>query len=221
MVPLLSLLLSLLLLLPSSLGDDKCRDPLAKCVIRAMGRLISNHVAWDDKETWVSTMKQFFTEDMIYDTNYSPDQYWGNTTGIENWFHSEHIPWNRAFDNATFSQMIFAAEESTATTTTYAKALWKGDLSTIPGSRRRGQEVTIRIYDFYQMRGNKISYNWMLLDMVQIMYYAGFRVLPKVSTLRPRPSPHVAGATAGRLGAGPRCHGWNPSPHLNAGGPKH
>merc|ERR1719295_268444 len=113
-------------------------------------------------------MAQFFTEDMIYDTNYSPDETLGNSSGIEEWFNK-----------ATFTQMIFASEEETATTTTYAKALWKGDLSTIPGSNRVGEEVTVRIFDFYQMREDKIYYNWMLLDMVQIMYYAGFRVLPE------------------------------------------
>ena len=60
-------------------------------------------------------------------------------------------------------------------------------------------KVTVRIFDFYQMRGDFIYYNWMLLDMVfnllagmkinihkkmfcpqvQIMYYAGYRVLPE------------------------------------------
>ena len=60
----------------------------------------------------VDIMAQFFTEDMIYDTNYSPDEHWGNSSGIEDWFYNEHIPWNLAFDNATFTQvemMIFAS----------------------------------------------------------------------------------------------------------------
>merc|ERR1712004_364948 len=86
----------------------------------------------------------------IYDTNWAPDGVMGNTSGIEDWFYSEHIPWNLAFDNATFTQMIFASEEDTATTTTYAKALWKGDLSTIPGSAKVGEEVTVRIFDLCQ-----------------------------------------------------------------------
>ena len=37
------------------------------------------------------------------------------------WYDKEHIPYNLAFDNCTFSQMIFASEDETATTTTYAK----------------------------------------------------------------------------------------------------
>jgi len=174
------LTLLLFLIVPLVHSDwNGCHDPKAKCVIRAMDELISDHVAWDNKTAWVDIMAQFFTEDMIYDTNYSPDNTLGNSSGIEEWFYKEHIPWNMAFNNATFTQMIFASEEETATTTTYAKALWKGDLSTIPGSNRVGEEVTVRIFDFYQMRGDKIYYNWMLLDMVQIMYYAGFRVLPE------------------------------------------
>ena len=36
----------------------------------------------------------------------------------------------------------------------------------------------MRIYDFYIMREDKIFYNWMLLDMVEIMFHAGYRVLP-------------------------------------------
>ena len=36
-------------------------------------------------------------------------------------YDKEHIPYNLAFDNCSFSQLIFASEEETATTTTYAK----------------------------------------------------------------------------------------------------
>jgi len=158
---------------------DGCTDPKAKCVIRAMDKVISDHVAWDDWPAWEALMKQFFTEDMIYDSNYAPNDDLGNSTGIREWFDREHIPYNLAFDNCTFSQMIFASEDETATTTTYAKATWKGDLGTIPGSKLVGQEVTIRIYDFYIMEEDKIFYNWMLLDTVGLMLEAGYRVLPK------------------------------------------
>ena len=160
-------------------GDD-CVDPKAKCVIREMDDMIANRVAWDNKTAWIAIMEQFFTEDMIYDTNYNPNQdELNNSTGIEVWFYQEHIPFNLAFDNVTFNQLIFASEEETATTTTYGKGRWKGDIGTIPGSEKFGVEVTMRIYDFYIMRENKIFYNWMLLDFVELMYYAGYRVLPE------------------------------------------
>ena len=172
--------LLLLLLLPPALALEDCPDPLAKCVIRAMDNMISHHVVWDNKTAWTDIMEDFFTEDMIYDTNYSPDgRVLGNSSGIENWYYREHIPFNLAFDNVTFNQLIFASEETSATTTTYAKGRWKADFATVPGSERLGEEMTVRIYDFYIMRGRKIAYNWMLLDMVQIMFEAGYRVLPK------------------------------------------
>lgn len=175
------LLLPLTLLATTAMAQDDCTDPLAKCVIRAMDEMISDHVAWDNKTAWTSIMAKFFTEDMIYDTNYSPDEFWGNSTGIDDWYEKEHIPYNLAFDNITFTQLIFAAEDGFATTTTYGKGRWKGDIATIPGSERKGEVVTMRIYDFYIMREYKIFYNWMLLDMVEIMYYAGYRVLPKAA----------------------------------------
>ena len=34
----------------------------AKCVIRAMDKVISDHVAWDDWTAWEKIMKVFFTE---------------------------------------------------------------------------------------------------------------------------------------------------------------
>eukprot|EP00091_Calanus_sinicus_P024507 TRINITY_DN882_c0_g1_i4.p1 TRINITY_DN882_c0_g1~~TRINITY_DN882_c0_g1_i4.p1 ORF type:complete len:227 (+),score=68.17 TRINITY_DN882_c0_g1_i4:94-774(+) len=163
-------------------GDvgDACVDPKAKCVIRAMDDMIANRVAWDNKTAWVAIMEEFFTEDMIYDTNYNPiEDELNNSTGIETWFYQEHIPFNLAFDNVTFNQLIFASEEETATTTTYGKGRWKGDIGTIPGSEQFGAEVTMRIFDFYIMNEDKIFYNWMLLDFVELMYYAGYRVLPK------------------------------------------
>jgi len=165
-----------------TLTDDghECVDPKAKCVIRAMDEKISNRVAWNNKTEWVNIMKEFFTEDMIYDTNYNPiENQMNNGTGIEYWYEQEHIPYNLAFDNVTFNQLIFASEEETATTTTYGKGRWKGDIGTIPGSEKIGAEVTMRIYDFYIMNEDKIFYNWMLLDFVELMYSAGYRVLPK------------------------------------------
>ena len=80
-------------------------DPLAKEVIRAMDKVISDHVEWDNWEKWSEIMAEFFTADMIYDTNWSPDGTMNNSTGIEEWWDHEHIPYNLAFDNATFNQV--------------------------------------------------------------------------------------------------------------------
>jgi len=67
------------------------------------------------------------------------------------------LPINKAFDNQTFSQMIFAADEQTATTTTYAVAPWtKGPFV---GVDPPGKIIKYRIFDFYQLKGNKIWYS--------------------------------------------------------------
>ena len=76
--------------------------------------------------------------------------------------------------------MIFAAEETTATTTTYANTRWKGPFCTVEPNTEM-MPATMRIFDFYLMRGNKIFYNWMIIDTVDLMLQAGRRVLPKVS----------------------------------------
>ena len=97
----------------------------------------------------------------------------------QEWWDNEHIPYNMAFDNATFNQMIFAAEETTATTTTYANVQWKGPFCTVEPSTNM-MPATMRIFDFYLMRGDHIFYNWMMIDTVDLMLQAGTRALPKV-----------------------------------------
>ena len=91
-------------------------------------------------------------------------------------YDREHIPINEAFDNQTFHQMIFAAEEDFATTTTYAIAPWtKGEFFGVPAPNKI---VRYRIFDFYIMREDKIWYNWMILDAVHLLYQAGYDILP-------------------------------------------
>jgi len=155
-------------------------DPIAKEVIRAMDEVIADHVEWDNWEKWSEIMEEFWTEDMIYDTLWSPDDTMGNSTGMWEWWENEHIPYNMAFDNTTFNQMIFAAEDTTATTTTYANTRWKGPFCTAEPSENM-MPATMRIFDFYLMRGNKIFYNWMMIDTVDLMLQAGHRVLPKAA----------------------------------------
>merc|ERR1719422_303823 len=111
-------------------------------------------------------MAEFFVADMIYDTNWSPDDTMGNSTGIFEWFNNEHIPYNLAFDsNVTiFNQMIFAAEETTATTTTYANSLWIGPFCTMEPSEP-SMPVTMRIFDFYLMRAKQIVESALFYDL--------------------------------------------------------
>tara|TARA_B110001452_G_scaffold246837_1_gene232449 strand:- start:2283 stop:3398 length:1116 start_codon:yes stop_codon:yes gene_type:complete len=83
-------------------------------------------------------------------------------------------------DSVYFSQLLFLGENATASTTTYAQARWYGPLASLPPS---GELVRIRICDFYRMQGERISYNWMMLDLPDLLRQAGRRVLPRASVL--------------------------------------
>lgn len=140
-----------------SSASGEIREPTAKKVIRAMDKTISDHVAWNDWPKWSSIMAEYFTEDMVYDTNYfdGTNHLLGNGTGLLSWYQREHIPMNEAFDNQTFNQMIFAAEETLATTTTYAVTPWtKGPFI---GVESPNITVRYRIFDFYKLRNDKIE----------------------------------------------------------------
>ena len=80
-------------------------EPEAKDVIRSMDALISNHIAWNNWTEWYTLMKEFFTADMIYDSNFSPNNDLGKCVGIHEWWRREHFPFNLAFDNSTFNQV--------------------------------------------------------------------------------------------------------------------
>jgi len=153
----------------------------SKCITDGMLVIISDHVAWDDWDAWYEVMKDFWTEDMIYDSNWTPNGDFSNNTGLREFFDHEHIPFNLAFDNTTFAQMIGVGEEFTSSILWYAKSTWIGDLGTVPGSQHIGQEVTIWDLDFYQIdeSGTRIAYNWCLIDFVDLMRQVGYQVLPK------------------------------------------
>jgi len=74
-----------------------------------------------------------------------------------------------------FNQLIFLAENATASTTTYAKGRWYGPLAGMPPTN---DTAFIRICDFYRLKGDKIAYNWMMLDLPDLLRQAGRRVLP-------------------------------------------
>lgn len=93
--------------------------------------------------------------------------------------------WNDAFSPVRFTQLIFAGEETTATTTTYASVRWRGPFAGVPESN---QSMRVRICDFYRMaRGDdgelRIAYNWMMLDVADFLRASGRRVLPKSASL--------------------------------------
>lgn len=99
---------------------------------------------------------------------------------MREWFEGEHVPFNLAFHSVYFNQLLFLGENTTASTTTYAQAHWFGPLVGLPPT---GELVRIRICDFYRMKGERISVNWMMLDLPDLLRQAGRRVLPRASVL--------------------------------------
>ena len=106
--------------------------------------------------------------------------------GLRDWFFGEHVTWNDAFSPVHFTQLIFAGEDTTATTTTYATVNWRGSFAGVPPS---GGTHKIRICDFYQMSQEKpaeqlkISSNWMMLDVADLCRASGRRVIPQATAL--------------------------------------
>ena len=104
------------LLLVGSFGSPDITDCLAlggqrsKCIIDGMLNVITEHIAWDDWEAWYGVMKEFWTEDMIYDSNWTPNGYFSNNTGLREFFDNEHIPFNLAFDNTTFTTIKYTSQ---------------------------------------------------------------------------------------------------------------
>ena len=178
------LVFSLLLLLQPSQGinTDGCQAlgyPRSKCIVDEMAGVLGDHL--EDVDEWCEAMKDFWTEDMIYDSNWTPNGDFGNSTGLEEWFYAEHIPFIHAFTNVTFTTFIWIGGEDTASLLAYGKARWRADLGTVPGSEHTDLEVTIWDLDFYQINDEEeaISYNWCLIDFVDLMLQVGYRVLPK------------------------------------------
>ena len=69
------------------------KEPYPKIVIRAMDIDISNHIAWDNWEKWNKCMSKYFTQDMIYDTNYfdGTNNVMGNGTGLKRYIEDQYI----------------------------------------------------------------------------------------------------------------------------------
>ena len=147
--------------------------PTSKRIIRQMDDvIISKQIDLFDWPTWSEAMEPFWTPDLVYDSVYGI----GKFTGLKAWFEGEHTHWNRAFDNVAFNQLLFIGENASSSTTTYATARWYGELAGMPPT---GRPVRVRICDFYRLEGERISYNWMMLDLPDVLRQAGRRVLPE------------------------------------------
>ena len=163
-------------------ASDVHPTPAAKAVVEAMDAIIAQHIATYDWEAWRVAMAPFWAEDFVYDSTIGT----GVTKGLRPWFFGEHVTWNDAFSPVHFTQLVFAGEDLTATTTTYATVTWRGPFGGIAPSNRSHR---IRICDFYHMEAGpkgtppRIRTNYMMLDVADLLRAAGKRVLPHSPSL--------------------------------------
>lgn len=138
-----------------------------------MDELISAHADAFDWERWRLDQLPFWREDFVYDC--VP---YGRFVGLRAWFDGEHIPFNLEFSDVVFTQMLFLGDDALASTTTYAVAHWIGPVMGVAPTVPR---VSFRICDFYRFDVGtmKISYNFMMWDVVDLLHQAGARVLPR------------------------------------------
>jgi len=182
---LINILVYLFLAVLDARPASDSRDPLGKHVVKSMDALVATHVAWNNWSEWSRAMQPFWANEFVYDT---VEGFPGaaNYTGLQAWFEGEHLPFNNAFWPVVFSQMIFLGEKQSATTTTYAVGEWIGPLGKLRPRGAQNKQIIIRILDFYRLvpdnssaAGGRISYNWMMIDMVSLLLQSGHRVLPK------------------------------------------
>merc|ERR1711973_731245 len=79
-IKMLAILQAVNLLLPGMLVSpeqiEHCMalgQPRSKCVVRGMTTVIVDHIAWDDWDAWSQIMKEFFVDDLIYDSKWIGD----------------------------------------------------------------------------------------------------------------------------------------------------
>jgi len=150
--------------------------PKAKRIVQQMDAIIGEQRYCYEWEPWRQSMEPFFEPDFTYDTVKGVGK--AKFVGLYDWFFGEHVLWNNAFAPVRFTQCIFAGEEQTATTTTYATAHWRGMLGStlVPPTN---DTIRVRINDFYQFSGERIRTNYMMLDIADVLRQAGRRVLPR------------------------------------------
>lgn len=153
-------------------------EPAAKATVRAIDMVISSHKDAFDYPKWHLDMLPFWREDVVYDS-----MPYGVFDSLHGWFDGEHLEFNRQFTDVVFTQMLFLGDASHATTTTYAVASWigavKGVAPAAPDGTDGAPRVSFRITDFYKVDAErKITYNFMMWDVVDLLRQAGRAVLP-------------------------------------------
>jgi predicted ester cyclase len=145
-------------------------EPLAKSVIRKFDAYNMARGGRDGPLTFRANVERYMRPDLVYESVGFGD--WRTPAG---WARGEEHNYGMAFPETVFTQMLFFGDKSVSTTTTYGRALWKGDMLGVPAS---STWVMLRITDFYLIREEspgwgRISYNFMMIDWADLMRQVG------------------------------------------------
>jgi len=151
-------------------------EPLAKSVIRKFDAYNMARGGRDDAETFRANVNMYMAPDMLYES-----VGFGTWSTPAGWAKGEEMNYGNAFPETIFTQMLFFGDQLIATTTTYGRALWGGNLF---GVKAPNQWVNLRITDFYNLREDapghaRISYNFMMIDWADALRQIGRRMLPQ------------------------------------------
>lgn len=159
-----------------NLAPEYRNEPLAKSVIRKFDGYNMARGGRDDAKTFQANVAQYLAPDLLYES-----VGFGTWETPHGWARGEETNYGAAFPKTVFTQMLFFGDHRVATTTTYGRAFWSGDLLSVKAPR---QWVTLRITDFYSIREDgpglgRVSYNFMMIDWADALRQAGKRMLPK------------------------------------------
>lgn len=115
---------------------------------------------------YFDTMQPYWSTDFTYTPAYGIKE----TIGLKQWYHGEWSIWFRAFPKGIFNQMLFLGDATNASSMTYAIGIWKQPLGPLRATHTR---TNVRITDFYHIKNHKITHNWMMIDMLDLLRQDG------------------------------------------------
>lgn len=140
--------------------------PPCKSVVSQMDHMIAS--TFDPDES-VKNMEKFWHADMVWD---GPVGY-GNCSTLGGWLECEHYPFRDAFPKPSFSAFGHVGKGDYSAINFWVNTDWMGPCATIPPNN--GSAI-FRGFDAYHcvQKGDdyKIQYNWVVFDMLLMMYQA-------------------------------------------------
>jgi len=99
------------------------------------------------------------------------------TRGLQQWLRGEHTWFNTAFHGFMARKFMLFGDNSSATVLAHLTARWQGPIAGVPPPIG-APVVRVRDLDFYALVGSRISRNWCMIDVVDVLQQGGYRVLP-------------------------------------------